>query len=76
MPRPVHPSKDIEAVVDEAVRNGWRFVETGSNSWGKLHCPEASRNGCAIVIWSTPKNPGNFAKKLRREIQKCAHEDN
>ena len=75
MARPLHPDKDIEAVVDEAERNGWRFVESGGNSWGKLFCPFAGRQGCIVVVWSTPKNPGNFAKKLRRQVGKCAHNE-
>lgn len=76
MARPTHPHKDVEALVDEALRNGWRFVETGSNSWGKLLCPYAGREGCTVIIWSTPKNPGNFAKRLSRMVAKCAHQEN
>jgi len=76
MARPGHPHKDIDAVIDEAMRNGWRYVASGGNSWGKLYCRYAGRDGCIVVIWSTPKNPGNFAKKLRRQVGKCAHQEN
>lgn len=26
---------------------------------------------CITSIWSTPKNPGNFAKQLRRVVDNC-----
>ena len=76
MARPVHPNKEIEAVVDEAERLGWRVIKSAGHAWGKLFCPFAGREGCILVVWSTPKNPENFAKKLMRLVAKCAHQEN
>ena len=55
----------------------WCFVKTGgSHAWGKMYCPyndEECRCGlhCITSIWSTPKNPGNFAKQSRRVADNC-----
>ena len=76
MARPVHPDKEIEAVVAEAENNGWRVVISKGHSWAKLFCPLAERSGCIVPVWSTPKNAGNFAKMLRAKVAKCGHQDN
>lgn len=73
MARPSHPIKEIEAVIAEAEEKGWRVVISHGHAWGKLYCPFASRDGCWWSVWSTPKNPENFAQKLRRLVAKCAH---
>lgn len=73
MARPVHPNKEIEAAVAEAESAGWRLVISKGHAWGKLYCPFAGREGCWWSVWSTPKNPENFAKQLRRQVAKCAH---
>jgi len=26
---------------------------------------------CVVSIWSTPKNPGNFARQLKRVVDNC-----
>ena len=41
--------------------------------WGYMRCCEASRSGCEASVWSTPRNPGNHAKQLRRAIERCPH---
>jgi hypothetical protein len=69
-----HPKKEVEAVLVLAEAEGWivRPKDSG-HSWGSMACPGGA-DGCRIQpIWSTPKNPGNFAKKLRRAIQHCPH---
>ncbi len=73
MPRPVHPNKEIEAVVAEAESKGWRLVISKGHSWGKLFCPFTDRTGCMWPVWSTPKSPESFAKQLRQKVAKCAH---
>lgn len=52
-------------------------METGksSHACGRLLCPETSRFGCQISIWSTPRNPENHAKQIIRTIKKCEHGD-
>lgn len=73
-----HPCKEIEQAIKYAEEQGWRFVKAGksSHSWGRLLCPEDSRDGCIISLWSTPKNPENHAKQIRNEVDKCPHRRN
>jgi hypothetical protein len=60
MARRTHPKKKVDNALDHAEANGWRIVEGGSHAWGKTS------------IWSTPKNPGNHARALRRVVDNCA----
>lgn len=73
MARPTHPNKEIEAAITEAECKGWRLVISQGHAWGKLYCPHADRRGCLWSVWSTPKNPENFAKQLRKKVAKCVH---
>lgn len=77
MARARHPKKEIEAAIQYAEANGWRVAVGGSHAWGKLYCPyndAECRCGefCITSIWSTPRSPGNYARKLRRVIDNCA----
>jgi len=43
---------------------------------GRIYCPyndEECRCGefCITSVWSTPKNPGNHARALRRVVDNC-----
>lgn len=78
MPRPVHPNKHIEAAVAYALDRGWRYIEPGKSAhvWGKLDCSEESREGHKIGVYSTPKNPENHAKSIRRLVDHCTHREN
>lgn len=76
MTRAKHPNKDVESAVAHAEAEGWRVDIGGAHAWGKMYCPyndEECRCGihCITSIWSTPKNPGNFAKQLRRVVDNC-----
>lgn len=76
MARAPHPRKEIEAALRHAEENGWRISIGGSHAWGKMYCPyndEGCRCGefCITCIWSTPKNPGNHARALRRVVDNC-----
>lgn len=74
MPRPRHPNKDIDAVIRYAEGRGWRVMAGGSHAWGFLLCPERSRTGCRLHVWSTPRDPFGHAKDLRRDIDGCRHQ--
>lgn len=74
MARKRHPNKEIEAVVDDAVRSGWTLEKGTGHAWGFLLCAQNDRDGCMWPVWSTPKNPGNFARQLGRRVAKCAHQ--
>lgn len=77
MQRDVHPKKEIEAALQHAEALGWRVKVGGSHAWGRIFCPYNSadcRCGefCITSIWSTPKNPGNHARAIRRVVDHCA----
>ncbi len=75
MARLRHPKKDIEAALEELEDAGWIVTPTSSgHRWGVARCGEASRAGCQISIWSTPRNPGNHARQIRRVLDRCAHD--
>ena len=40
---------------------------------GHLSCPERSRDGCHIRVFSTPRVPENRADRLRKMIDQCPH---
>lgn len=76
MPRPKHPHKEVEVAIRHAEASGWTVEIGGAHAWGKLYCPyndEDCRCGhfCITSIWSTPANPGNFARQLRRVVDNC-----
>lgn len=76
MSRREHPNKEIDAVVEEAVRSGWTLsISKKGHAWGQLFCEFKSRGGCILRVWSTPRNPEAFAKDLRRRIAKCSHDE-
>ncbi|MXZ37403.1 MAG: hypothetical protein F4Z19_03940 [Holophagales bacterium] len=70
-----HPKKDVEVALREAEAAGWTVTPTSSgHRWGVMKCGEASRSGCQVSIWSTPRNPGRHADQLRRFVRRCPHE--
>ena len=74
-----HPNKDIRAALEYAEQKGWRIVEGGSHAWGKFYCPYNDSQCrwvefCVISIWSTPKNPTNHAKQIRRVVDNCIYQ--
>ncbi len=69
--RPRHPNKEIERAVAYAEEKGWRVVMTNGHGWARLLCPAATRSGCQISVWSTPKNPSGHALAVKRLIGKC-----
>jgi len=78
MARPSHPKKEIEEAIKYAETEGWRVKVGGSHAWGKIYCPyndHECRCGefCTTSVWSTPKNPGNHARALRRVVDNCAN---
>ena len=72
-----HPNKEIEEAIQYAEQLGWEFRASGksSHAWGRLLCPLHTREGHQLSIWSTPKNPNNFARQIRQRVDKCRHTD-
>jgi hypothetical protein len=71
--RPRHPDKDIEEAVQYAEANGWIWTPSGGHAWGVLWCPLGQRGGCRFGVWSTPRNPHNHARFIRRQVDRCPH---
>jgi len=71
--RPKHPNKEIDAVVAYAEELGWQIVKRSGHCWARLLCPRHDQDGCQISVFSTPQNPQNHAKRLRKDIERCAH---
>jgi hypothetical protein len=71
MSRQRHKHKEIEAAIQYAESLGWTVDVGGSHAWGFLQCPIHRRGSCNLAVWSTPKNPGSFARKLLRDIKAC-----
>ncbi|TKA95418.1 hypothetical protein FAZ78_16925 [Cereibacter changlensis] len=80
MARNRHKSKEIETVLQELEALGWELVEGKGHAWGILRCPANSKDCrcgefCQMSVWSTPKNPEQFAKKLRQKALACVKLD-
>jgi len=82
MPRKKHPNSKIEEAVLYAESKGWVYEKPGksAHAWGKIKCPNNDsdcRCGifCQKSIWSTPKHPENFAKKIKHWVDQCIHTD-
>lgn len=76
MARPKHSKKEVEEALKHAESRGWRVDVGGSHAWGKIYCPyndAECRCGefCISSIWSTPKNPGNHARHIKRVVDNC-----
>ena len=79
MARSKHPKPEIEAAIRHAEEHGWTIKEASGHAWGRMLCPyndDTCRCGefCSTSIWSTPKNPGDHGKKLRRVVDNGARE--
>ncbi|MCC7476768.1 MAG: hypothetical protein IT425_15365 [Pirellulales bacterium] len=73
MARSRHPDKHIEKAVSYAEDLGWVAELSNGHIWGKLYCPERSRDGCIVFVYSTPRSRETHARQLRREIDLCPH---
>jgi hypothetical protein len=76
MSRRSHPHSEIEAALKHAEDNGWRVDVGGGHCWGRIYCPyndKECRCGvfCISSVWSTPKNPENHGRQIRRVVDNC-----
>ncbi|WP_459555613.1 hypothetical protein [Lacunimicrobium album] len=62
-------------MIEYAIEHGWRFEKSGprAHSYGKLYCPESSREGHIVEVYSTPKTPFLHAKRVRQSVDACPH---
>jgi hypothetical protein len=75
-----HPKKEVQDALEYAESKGWRIEVGGAHAWGKMYCPNNDKEcrcgiHCITSIWSTPKNPGNHAKDIRRVVDNCIRVD-
>jgi hypothetical protein len=73
MSRPRHPNKHIESAVRYAALQGWRVRMSRGHVWALLFCPHQARDGHKVAVYSTPRNPEDHARHIRREIDHCQH---
>ena len=73
MPRNRHPKKEVEDALQYAEAHAWTVIDTASgHRWGVATCP----GDCSppMSIWSTPRNPGNHARQIMRNVDRCPHD--
>ena len=70
-----HQNKHIREAIAYAESRGWTFHKAGPRAhiYGEIYCPEHNRAGCKYGINSTPRNPQNHARKIRRAVDGCPH---
>ncbi len=74
-----HPNKEIRTAVEYAVSKGWRVEKCEGHAWGRILCPNNDKECrcgefCIMSIWSTPKSPQNFARRIIQKIDTCIYE--
>lgn len=70
MRRARHPKKEVEEAIKDVEADGWMVTPKSSgHRWGVAECG----SGCRVSVWSTPKNPGNHGKDVRRAVDRCPH---
>jgi hypothetical protein len=67
-----HPNKHIREALNYAEACGWTIKKAGprAHAWGVIQCSYGHRD-CRMSIWSTPRNPENHAKAIRRKVDRC-----
>jgi hypothetical protein len=75
MSRPRHPKKEVEGAVQYAEEKSWKVDKRGGHThvWGILNCPERSQDGHRVSVYSTPRNPQNHARHIKKSVDRCEH---
>ncbi len=73
-----HPNKEIQSAIEYAKSKAFTVEQGGSHCWGQMYCPAERTHldcqggaHCITSILSTPKNPENHAKRLRKIVDRC-----
>lgn len=70
-----HPDKHIQSAIEYALLQGWVWIAPGNSSHAfcRLRCgsPYDEHRQHQMSIWSTPRNPENHAKQIRRKVDAC-----
>jgi hypothetical protein len=67
-----HPNKHIRTALKYAADNGWTIKKSSgrAHAWGVVFCSFNHRE-CWMSILSTPKNPENHARDIRKTVHRC-----
>ena len=62
--------------IQHAEQAGWTVEQVRGHPWGRMKCPRNNENCrcgefCIASIWSTPRNPTNHARQIRRIVDGC-----
>jgi hypothetical protein len=68
-----HPNKEINAAIEHAISNGWRFEKAGPRAhvYGVLYCALANRSGCRHNVHGTPRVPEDHADRIYKRVKDC-----
>ncbi len=68
-----HPDKHIREALNYAESQDWTIQKSGprAHAWGIIYCGCGHRL-CRMSIWSTPRNPQNHARAIRRKVDRCS----
>lgn len=67
-----HQKKEVADAVDDMETAGWRIEPRGGHVWARAFCQYGC---CQVSISSTPRNPGDHAKHLRKSLERCPGEE-
>jgi len=67
-----HANKHIRAALQYAADCGWTVNKSSAraHAWGTMNCQFGHRS-CWMAVYSTPTNPENHAKDIRRKVNRC-----
>lgn len=73
-----HQHKKMREALKYAKEKGWSIEESSGRSWGTIYCPYKDSNcrkgeNCRRSVYTTPKNPENKSRELKRIIRNCIH---
>jgi hypothetical protein len=68
-----HPNKHIREAIGYALQQGWTFHKSNgrAHAFGRLYCPFPA--GCQFSVYSTPRDPEEHARWIRRQVDRCPH---
>ncbi|NBX29074.1 hypothetical protein EBR04_01260 [bacterium] len=70
--------RELESALAAAEGRGWRVEKaTGGQAhvWGRMLCPQATREGCIVFVHSTPRNPQSHARQIQKRVDGCPHQE-